>query len=45
METEKPLRHRYAPPPPDATVYTAFNLYAERTGEQVPREILLVLAH
>jgi hypothetical protein len=44
-DPEKPLRHRYAPPPPDAPIYTAFNLYAERTGEQVPHEILLVLAH
>lgn len=44
-DPEKPLRHRYAPPPPDAPVYIAVNLYAERTGEQVPHEILLVLAH
>ena len=44
-DPEKPLRQRFAPPPPDAPVYTAVNLYAERLGEQGPHEILLVLAH
>jgi Peptidase family M28 len=44
-DPEKPHRHRYTAPPPDAPVYTAFNLYAERIGEQAPHEILLVLAH
>jgi Peptidase family M28 len=41
----RPLRHRYAPPPPDAPVYTAYNLYAKKQGRRLPAEILLVLAH
>jgi hypothetical protein len=41
----RPLRHRYAPPPPDAPIYTAYNLYAKKRGRRLPEEILLVLAH
>src|SRR5690242_12614599 len=48
-DPEKPLRHRYAPPPPDAPVYTAYNLYAERRGSRArgapADEVLLLLAH
>jgi hypothetical protein len=41
----KPLRHRYAPPPPDAPVLSADNLWVRKVGRTRPEEILLILAH
>jgi acetylornithine deacetylase/succinyl-diaminopimelate desuccinylase-like protein len=42
---EKPLPHKFAWPEPDDPWYTAYNLYAELWGEELPDEIVLVLAH
>lgn len=42
---QKPIHHTYAPPPPDAPKYPAYNLYAKKTGRRLPAEIILLLAH
>jgi hypothetical protein len=44
-DAAKPRRHQYAPPPPDAPLCTAYNLYAKKRGTRAPDEILLLLAH
>ncbi|MGI6611532.1 MAG: M28 family metallopeptidase [Limnochordia bacterium] len=44
-DLHKPKRHQYAPPPPDSPAYTVFNLYGHKTGQRIPDEIILLLAH
>jgi hypothetical protein len=44
-DTSKPKAHQYAPPPPDAPWYTAYNLYAKKVGVVVPEEIIVLIAH
>ncbi len=44
-DTNKPKAHQYSPPAPEDPWYTAYNLYAERRGESVPEEIIVLLAH
>jgi hypothetical protein len=45
FDAAKPRRHAYARPAPDAPWYTAYNLYAKKTGRRRPEEIILLLAH
>src|SRR5437879_3539074 len=44
-DAAKPVRHRYAPPPPDAPLQTAYTLYAKKSGRRHLEEIILLLAH
>jgi hypothetical protein len=44
-DPKKPKHHTYAPPPPGAPFYTAYNLYAKKKGRSHPAEIILLLAH
>lgn len=44
-DTSKPKAHQYSPPMPEDPWYTAYNLYAEKTGTTKPEEIILILAH
>jgi hypothetical protein len=50
-DASRPLRHRFAPPPPNAPFYTAYNLTAKKVGRPgvrrrtLPEEILLLVAH
>lgn len=43
--TSKPIHAQFAPPEPGDPWYTAYNLYAEKTGRSHPDRIILVLAH
>src|SRR2546430_299366 len=45
FDENRPRQHAYALPPPDAPVYTAYNLYAKKVGRRFPEEIILLLAH
>lgn len=44
-DVTKPIRHQYAPPVPETPSYTADNLYAQKSGNLEPEEIILLLAH
>jgi hypothetical protein len=44
-DTTKPLHAQYSRPMPEDPWYTAYNLYAERTGRSRPGEIILFVAH
>ncbi|HCR19115.1 MAG TPA: hypothetical protein DIU35_16680 [Candidatus Latescibacteria bacterium] len=44
-DTSKPKANQYSAPDPDDPWYTAYNLYAEISGNQDPDEIILLLAH
>lgn len=44
-DPSKPKAHQYAPPPPDAPWYKAYNLYAKKVGAAVPEEIIVLIAH
>jgi hypothetical protein len=44
-DTGKPLHHQYAPPMPEDSWYTAYNLYGKKGGRSRPDEIIVVLAH
>jgi hypothetical protein len=44
-DKSKPKHAQYSPPKPEDPWYTAYNLYAERTGRSHPDRIILVLAH
>jgi hypothetical protein len=44
-DTTKPKSAQYSPPKPEDPWYTAYNLYAEKTGRSHPDKIIVVLAH
>ncbi len=44
-DTAKPKAHQYSAPQADDPWYDAYNLLAERTGDKLPGEIILLLAH
>lgn len=44
-DTSKPKAQQYSPPMPEDPWYTAYNLYAEKTGTTHPDDIILLLAH
>jgi Zn-dependent M28 family amino/carboxypeptidase len=44
-DTSKPKSAQYSPPAADDPWYTAYNLYARRTGTAHPDEIILLIAH
>lgn len=44
-DISKPKAQQYSPPMPEDPWYTAYNLYAEKTGTTNPEEIILILAH
>ncbi|MDA0744909.1 MAG: M28 family peptidase [bacterium] len=44
-DTSKPKAHQYSPPDPNDPWYTAYNLYAEKSGTTHPDEIIFLLAH
>ncbi|MGD9518899.1 MAG: M28 family metallopeptidase [Armatimonadota bacterium] len=41
----KPKSSQYSPPQPDDPWYTAYNLYARKTGTEIPDEIIVVCSH
>ncbi|MFI5269981.1 MAG: M28 family metallopeptidase, partial [Chloroflexota bacterium] len=45
FDPNKPKRHSYVRPAPDAPTYTAYNLYARKQGRRRPDEVILLLAH
>ncbi len=44
-DTTKPKAHQYSTPDPNDPWYNARNLLTERTGSQLPHEVILLLAH
>lgn len=44
-DTSKPKAHQYSHPSEDDAWYTAYNLYAEKLGAELPDETILFLAH
>jgi len=44
-DRSKPKHAQYSTPKPEDPWYTAYNLYAERTGRVHPEKIILILAH
>ena len=44
-DRSKPKAHQYSPPSPDDPWYTAFNLYAKKTGTERPEQIIVVVSH
>ncbi len=44
-DTSKPKASQFAPPAEDDPWYTAYNLYAKKTGTTQPDEIVVVMAH
>jgi len=44
-DISKPLSSQYARPEPDDTRYTAYNLYAKKTGTSHPDETIVVVSH
>ncbi|MCL4401559.1 MAG: M28 family peptidase [Acidobacteria bacterium] len=44
-DSSKPKHAQYSRPMPEDPWYTAYNLYASRTGASYPGDIILVLAH
>lgn len=44
-DTTKNIHHQYAPPPPDTPFFTAYNLYAQKTGRKWPDQIIVLIAH
>ena len=44
-DESKPKAHQYAPAPPGAPWYTAYNLYAKKKGTTKPDDVILFLAH
>ena len=45
FDAAKPRRRAYATPKPDAPWYKLHNIYAQKTGRDHPKEIILLLAH
>jgi hypothetical protein len=45
FDPNKPKRHSYTRPGPDAPIVTAYNLYARKRGRRRSDEIILILAH
>ncbi|MBO3803255.1 MAG: M28 family peptidase [Candidatus Brockarchaeota archaeon] len=45
FDPTKPKSSAYAPPPPGAPSYTAYNIYAKKVGSGRAGETILVLAH
>lgn len=44
-DASKPKAHQYSPPFPEDPWYTAYNLYARKTGTERPEEIIVVCSH
>ncbi|MFH1569323.1 MAG: M28 family peptidase [Gemmatimonadota bacterium] len=44
-DRSKPLPHQFARPEPGDPTYTAYNLYARKTGTELPGEYLVAIAH
>lgn len=44
-DSSKPKAHQYSPPAPEDPWYTAYNLYAKKTGTERPEEIIVVISH
>ena len=44
-DISKPKAAQYSAPEPDDPWYTAYNLYARKTGNQYPDEIIVVVSH
>lgn len=44
-DEKKPLAHQYSAPDPADTWYTAYNLYAKKTGTRYPDEIIVLISH
>jgi Zn-dependent M28 family amino/carboxypeptidase len=45
FDPTKPKHSAYAPPPPGAPFYTAYNIYAKKVGNEHAEETIMVLAH
>jgi hypothetical protein len=41
----KHIMHQYSAPAPEDPWYTAYNLYAKKTGTELPEEIIVVISH
>jgi len=44
-DASKPLAHQYARPLPEDPWYPAYNLYAKKTGQERPQELVVLVAH
>lgn len=44
-DTSKPKSAQYSPPQPEDPWYTAYNLYANKTGATPPDEIIVIVSH
>jgi len=44
-DASKPKSHQYSPPDCGDPWYTAYNLYAKKTGSELPEEIIVVISH
>ena len=44
-DTTKPKSAQYSPPMPEDPSYTAYNLYARKTGTERPDEIIVIVSH
>jgi len=45
FDPNKPKHSAYAPPPPGAPFYTAYNIYAKKVGKERRDKAILLLAH
>jgi hypothetical protein len=44
-DASKPKSAQYSPPDPSDPWHTAYNLYAQKTGREMPEEIIVVISH
>jgi hypothetical protein len=44
-DTSKPLTQQFSQPPPSDPWYHAFNLYAKKTGKELPDELIILISH
>ncbi|MDP6125529.1 MAG: M28 family peptidase [Candidatus Latescibacteria bacterium] len=44
-DENKPIHHQYSAPHQDDPWYTAYNLYATRTGSELPNDVIILISH
>ncbi|MBD3183474.1 M28 family peptidase [Candidatus Poribacteria bacterium] len=44
-DTSKPLKSQFSPPKPEDPWYSIYNLYAKKTGNKYPDEIIVFISH
>lgn len=44
-DTSKPMPHQFSRPEPSDPWYEAYNLYAKKTGDSLPHEVIIVISH